>query len=218
MLNAQLTPATSQRLIRALALRTHTAGNDAFAKAPAQVDNGDDALYADKSGTYTKGVLQSGIGLVDLAAYQSFKKALASGTNEDFEKITLGGPRKQNGPQGGLSILSAMSRRFSVFGGARTRISQRGVCNRTRRAILGLAVARRCVYRLSHQRGGNTDSGRTLFDACLCRSTNPQRASHPPTVVPWRVLWRKDWPIHFAVPAKDHSVRVFAAGAEIRDQ
>ena len=67
-----------------MALRVQKAGDDAFVQAPAQIDNGDEALYPDKSGTYTKGVLQSGIGLVDLAAYQSFKKALSSGNPTDF--------------------------------------------------------------------------------------------------------------------------------------
>ncbi len=103
MINADLTPATSNRVLRSLAQRTAAAGMDAFTQAPAQVDNGDEALYSDKSGTYTKGVLQTGIGLVDLAAYQSFKAALASGDPADFEKIVLGGPRTLNGPQGGLA-------------------------------------------------------------------------------------------------------------------
>ena len=79
MLNSELTPATSNRVTRCLALRTLETGTDAFTVAPAQIDDGDEALYADKSGTYTKGVLQSGVGLVDLAAYQSFKSALSSG-------------------------------------------------------------------------------------------------------------------------------------------
>ena len=104
MLNAPLTPATSNRIVRSLALRTQAAGNDDFIAAPAQIDNGDEALYADKSGTYTKGVLQSGLGLVDLAAYNSFKTALSSGDPKDFEKIVLGGPRTLNGPQGGLAF------------------------------------------------------------------------------------------------------------------
>jgi hypothetical protein len=85
-------------------LRTQTAGNDGFAAVPPQIDNGDEALYADKSGTYTKGVLQTGLGLVDLAAYQSFKNALSSGASADFENIVLGGPRTLNGPQGGLAF------------------------------------------------------------------------------------------------------------------
>lgn len=104
MLNSELVPATSDRLSRSLALRTGTAGDDSFAAAPLQVDNGDEALYADKSGTYTKGLLQAGIGLVDLAAYQSFKNALSSGAPADFEKIVLGGRRTLNGPQGGLAF------------------------------------------------------------------------------------------------------------------
>jgi hypothetical protein len=104
MLNSQLIPATTNRILRSLALLTERAGNDAFVPVPAQTDNGDEALYADKSGTYTKGVLQSGIGLVDLAAYQSFKNALASGAPADFQNIVLGGPRTLNGPQGGLAF------------------------------------------------------------------------------------------------------------------
>ena len=116
MLNAQLIPATSDRVLRTLALRSQTTGSDAFTTPPAQIDNGDEALYDDKSGTYTKGVLQSGIGLVDLAAYQSFKNALSSGTPESFDNIVLGGPRTQNGPQGGLafSLQSMDVSKFAV--------------------------------------------------------------------------------------------------------
>jgi len=85
-------------------LRTQAAGHDAFVPPPAQVDNGDEARYADKSGTYTKGILKTGVGLVDLAAYATFIKALKSGDPADFEKILLGGPRTLNGPQGGLAF------------------------------------------------------------------------------------------------------------------
>jgi len=85
-------------------LRTRTAGHDAFATAPAQVDNGDEARYSDKSGTYTKDVLQSNVGVADSAAYQSFKAALSSGDPADFEKIVVGGSRTLNGPQAGLAF------------------------------------------------------------------------------------------------------------------
>src|SRR4029079_17554658 len=103
-LNQQLVPATEDRIPRALALRTERTGADSFAAAPAQIDNGDEARYPDKSGTYTKGILQEGIGLVDLAAYDTFKQALSSGKPADFETIVLGGPRTLNGPQGGLAF------------------------------------------------------------------------------------------------------------------
>jgi hypothetical protein len=104
MLNSQLTPATSHRVLKALAHRTQAAVHDALIPAPPQVDNGDEALYADKSGTYTKGILQAGIGVVDPAAYQSFKHALASGDPADFDAIIIGGTRPQNNPQGGLAF------------------------------------------------------------------------------------------------------------------
>lgn len=104
MLNTELRPATSNRVLRSLALRTLTTDSDAFVPAPSQLDNGDEARYGDKSGTYTKGVLQARIGVVDPAAYQSFKKALASGAPADFENIVLGGLRTLNGPQGGLAF------------------------------------------------------------------------------------------------------------------
>src|SRR5260370_21549329 len=98
------TTAHSHRARRPFACRTQAAGHDAFVSPAAQIDNGDEALYPDKSGTYTKGILQTGVGLVDLAAYQTFIKALKSGDPADFEKIVLGGPRTLNGPQGGLGF------------------------------------------------------------------------------------------------------------------
>src|SRR3954468_15006763 len=114
MLNAELIPATANRVLRCFALRTQAAGLDAFAPAPAQIDNGDEALYGDKSGTYTKGILQSGIGVVDPAAYESFKTALRTGDPADFQNIVTGGPRTQNGPQGGLAFLPRLSRRQPI--------------------------------------------------------------------------------------------------------
>ncbi|MGB8257008.1 MAG: vanadium-dependent haloperoxidase [Pseudonocardiaceae bacterium] len=104
MLSTELVPATSDRVFRATAVRSETTAADAFLPAPAQVDNGDEARYPDKSGTYTKGILQSGIGIVDPAAYETFKRALSTGAQADFNKIILGGPRTLNGPQGGLAF------------------------------------------------------------------------------------------------------------------
>src|SRR5260221_8611311 len=97
-------PATTNRVPRCFALRTQTAAHDAFISAPAQIDNGDEALYSDKSGTYTKGILQVDVGLVDLAAYQTFKKALNSGDPADFEAVMLGGTGTLNGQEGGLAF------------------------------------------------------------------------------------------------------------------
>ena len=97
-------PSTSNRVLKSLTRRVQTAAHDALVSAPPQIDNGDETRYSDKSGTYTKGVKQSGIGLVDPAAYHSFKKALTSGDPADFAAIQLGGTRTLNGPQGGLAF------------------------------------------------------------------------------------------------------------------
>jgi len=98
------TPATSHRVTRSFALRSATAAHDAFIPAPAQINNGDEARYSDKSGTYTKGVLQASIGVVDPAAFQTFRHALDTGNPADFNAMILGGPRTLNGPQGGLAF------------------------------------------------------------------------------------------------------------------
>jgi len=98
------TLATSHRVPRCFALRTATCAGDAFIPAPPQIDNGDEERYTDKCGTYTKGILQSAIGVVDAAAYRTFREALDSGRPADFANLTLGGPRTQNGPQGGLAF------------------------------------------------------------------------------------------------------------------
>jgi len=97
-------PSTRNRVERSFALRTAAAGRDAFVPAAAQIDNGDEARYSDKCGTYTKDILQAGIGVVDLAAYATFKKALDSGDPADFAAILVGGTRTLNDPQGGLAF------------------------------------------------------------------------------------------------------------------
>src|SRR5260221_994217 len=69
-------PATTNRVPRCFALRTQTAAHDAFISAPAQIDNGDEALYSDNSGTYTKAILHVDGVLDDHQSYQTLHKAL----------------------------------------------------------------------------------------------------------------------------------------------
>jgi membrane-associated phospholipid phosphatase len=77
---------------------------DARVPAATNLSNGDEAQYADKGGTYTKGLPHDQFGRVDLVAYQTFKTALNSGEFSDFEKIIMGGTRTLNGPQAGLAF------------------------------------------------------------------------------------------------------------------
>jgi hypothetical protein len=92
------------RVQQAFQIRLRAAQDEAHIHAAPQTTNGDEQRYNDKSGTYSKAILQDGIGLVNLNAFQSFKRALNSGNPADFEQIIMGGTRTLNGPQGGLAF------------------------------------------------------------------------------------------------------------------
>ena len=92
------------RVKKSFAIRVKTATKEARIDVPPHTTNGDEQRYPDKSGTYSKGILQDGIGLVNLNAYQTFKRALNSGRDADFENIIIGGTRTLNDPQGGLAF------------------------------------------------------------------------------------------------------------------
>jgi len=95
---------TKRRVIEAFKLRLSEATQDAHVPPAVNVDNGDTALYADKGGTYTKGLPHDSFGRVDLKAFATFTNALNSGKFSDFEKIITGGTRTLNGPQSGLAF------------------------------------------------------------------------------------------------------------------
>jgi hypothetical protein len=93
----------NSRVAQAFALRMEEAIADALVPAAINVNNGDDALYPDKGGTYTKGLPHDQYGRVDLTAYASLKHAIATGKFSDYAKIiTDGAPHTLNGPQGAL--------------------------------------------------------------------------------------------------------------------
>jgi hypothetical protein len=71
---------------------------------PAHQDNGDEDLYPNKIGNYTKGLPHDTIGEVSPAAYTALITALTSGTPSDFENIPLGGTVKLSNPQAGLAF------------------------------------------------------------------------------------------------------------------
>jgi hypothetical protein len=95
---------TNQRVLQAFDLRVSEATRDALIHTPANINNGDLERYADKGGTYTKCLPHDSFGRVSLSAFASLTTALASGKFSDFEKMTMGGARGLNGPQGGLAF------------------------------------------------------------------------------------------------------------------
>lgn len=95
---------TNSRVIQAFELRVSEAMQDALHPSAINVNNGDAARYPDKGGTFTKALPHDSFGRVDLTAFATFTKALASGEFSDFENIIVGGTRTLNGPQGGLAF------------------------------------------------------------------------------------------------------------------
>jgi len=84
-----------------------------------QPTNNDEALYADKRGSYGKGLVQAGNGLVDPAAFASLVNALQTCKSADFDTILMGTnpvQKKLHSPQAGLSynIIGADSWMFSI--------------------------------------------------------------------------------------------------------
>lgn len=71
---------------------------------PPHPTNGDEAKYANKIATDTRGLPHNQLGEVDLKAYQSFINALNSGDPNEYEKIVLGGKRKLVQPLTPLAV------------------------------------------------------------------------------------------------------------------
>jgi len=92
------------RVQKAKNIRITAANSDALIPIPPHTTNGDEQLYSDKSASYSKGLLQDKIGIVNPAAWISFKKALQSGKPSDWENIIIGGTRTENGPQGSYAF------------------------------------------------------------------------------------------------------------------
>ncbi|MGQ0838123.1 vanadium-dependent haloperoxidase [Actinokineospora sp.] len=77
----------------------------ATATSVGHVNNGEENTYPDYLGNFTKGLPHNEFGEVDRQAYRQLLRALASGANDEFERIPLDttvGGRKYVNPQAGL--------------------------------------------------------------------------------------------------------------------
>jgi hypothetical protein len=95
---------SNERVSRSFNLRVTAAEQESQIPVPPHTTNGDEQRYSDKSASFSKCLLQDDIAVVNPAAWRSFKKALKSGRNVDFEAIILGGTRTLNGPQGAYAL------------------------------------------------------------------------------------------------------------------
>jgi len=87
-------PELPPRAATALALRDTAAAIESARAAASTANNGDEALYPNLIGSFTKGLLHSQIGEVQLPAYQALLHAVSTQKHSDFEAIPLGYGRK----------------------------------------------------------------------------------------------------------------------------
>jgi membrane-associated phospholipid phosphatase len=92
------------RAAQAYRIREQAARRELLSPAADHPDNGDEARYPEKIGSYSKGLPHNRLGEVDLQAYRSLVAALNSGKSLDFENIIMGGGTKLTNPQAGLAF------------------------------------------------------------------------------------------------------------------
>lgn len=97
-----------QRMRKSISVRSTAAGLQKFVPIPPHPCNGDEALYPNRIGNYSKGLPHDALGEVNPAAYDSLLDALADGSPPMFEAITMGSPpalrRRLVNPQSGLAF------------------------------------------------------------------------------------------------------------------
>ncbi len=91
------------RAEKAYHTRVQAALFEKIAPRPDHRSNGDENLYANKIGSYSKGLPHNQLGEVDLAAYESLMQALRTGNPDEFEKIVIGGTLPLKNPQSGIA-------------------------------------------------------------------------------------------------------------------
>lgn len=117
----------NQRSAQAMQIRNSAARSWLQDFIGEQETNGDEGLYDDYRGSFTKALPHNNLGEVDPVQYRNLLTALESRNNSDFEAISLGGARKLANPQGaykfemaGRDAHNTYMRPAPTFAGAET--------------------------------------------------------------------------------------------------
>lgn len=94
-----------QRADEAFDIRVDAAKTQRDYPIPDHPTNGDEERYPTKFANYSKALPHDEVGDVDLAAYATLIAALQSGKFKDFERIILGGTRKQTDPESAYAYV-----------------------------------------------------------------------------------------------------------------
>ncbi|MGR9105481.1 MAG: vanadium-dependent haloperoxidase [Gammaproteobacteria bacterium] len=102
---AEIAPTNgSQREARSHRIRVQAAKNEIVRPVVSHLTNGDEELYPNRIGNFSKTLPHNDLGEVDPAAYSALLSALATGNLADFEAVPAGGNRTLLNPLGGLSF------------------------------------------------------------------------------------------------------------------
>ena len=97
-------PGGNDRIRQSFLFREHAAIQEARAPLPVQLTNGDEQLYPNFIGNYSKCLPHNAIGEVEPAAYKQFVEACNTGTADAFEALPLAGPTPLGNPLSGLAF------------------------------------------------------------------------------------------------------------------
>ncbi len=92
------------RSLKSFTLRTQTALAEKNVPLPPHPNNGDESLYPERIGNYSKGLPHNNLGEVVPNAYAALLKAASTGTSRDFDAIPMGGTTPLVDPQAGLAF------------------------------------------------------------------------------------------------------------------
>ncbi len=95
---------SSNRFLKSYTCRTNAAKLARSRPLVLHLNNGDEDIYPNKIGSYSKALPHNRLGEVDLVAYASLVKARQTENPADFEAIQLGLGRKLTSPQAGLAM------------------------------------------------------------------------------------------------------------------
>lgn len=98
--SAEIGPLSAlQRREAAYQVRKNAASYQKKLPLPSHPSNGDEDLFPNKIGNYSKGLPHNNLGLVDQKAYKALIKSLSTGDPENFASIPMGGSAKLSNPQ-----------------------------------------------------------------------------------------------------------------------
>lgn len=103
--NVEIGPSVAKKRAKAaLSIRTAAAQRERDLPIVSHPTNGDEELFPNKIGSFSKGLPHNNLGEVDVPAFNTLIHALTTGNAADFESITIGRGVKLTNPQSGIAF------------------------------------------------------------------------------------------------------------------